>query len=44
MEFESGDLRSFRLGDGSHITTLDSAIRERVAREGYYIYFQRQVS
>jgi hypothetical protein len=35
---------SFRLGDGSHVTALDAAIKLRVAGEGYYIYFQRQAS
>jgi hypothetical protein len=39
-----GPARTFKLGDGSHVAALDAAIKERVAAEGYYIYFQRQAS
>ena len=30
--------KAFRLGDGSHTTQLDAAIRVRVADDGYYMF------
>jgi hypothetical protein len=31
-------VRSFRLGDGSHTPTVDTAIKAQVAAEGYHLY------
>jgi hypothetical protein len=33
--------RVFRLGDGTHSPALDSAIRVRVAADGYHLYLKR---